>query len=418
MEKTILNSGLTVITEKNPIIPSFALSYTVKSGSAREKIVNNGIHHMIEHMIFKGSEKYSFKEIASISDGLGGQLNAFTSKELTQVYIKAVDDKLSESFDLLTDMVFNSEFPEIEFRKELEVIRQEIGESEDNPDSFTFDLFYRNSFGAYGIGLPIAGSMESISSFSRDGVYRYYKEHYVPKNIILSCVGNVEHKKILEMALSHFKGEKILEPEFNFPAEPDFSYDFMIKKKNDLKQLYTIIGFNGVSIKDPDRYKFLIYNDILGSGMSSRLFQTIREKRGLAYTVNSFLDTYRDFGFQLIYSIMEPDKFNEYFKTVTNEIVKLKEKGIKKNELERSKDHLKSSLILNLESNLSKMRFNINQEIYFKKKKEIKDIISEVDSINIEEMNIYLSTKIEPDKLGALLYGNLEEKNVVKPAKR
>ncbi len=409
VKKTVLSNGLTVISEYYPRVPSFALSYTFKNGSGIENVNNNGIHHLIEHMIFKGSKKYTLKNIASVSDRLGGQLNAFTGKEITQFYLKAVDDKLEESFDLLTDIVFNSKFDVYEFKKEMNVILQEIKESEDDPDSYAFDLFYKNSFKLSGIGLPITGSVDSVSSLTRDDVFKYYKENYIPENVILSCVGNIEHDVLMDLVRSNFETEVKSKPRYSFPIDPGFLYNFNIKKREDLNQLYSIIGFNGISAKDPEKYKYLIYNDILGSGMSSRLFQSIREDKGLAYTVSSFLDTYRDYGFQLIYSVMESENFPEYYKTVTNEMNKLKETGVKADEFENSKDHLKSSLILSLESNLSKMRFNVNQEIYYNRELDIHNIISRINSIDLEEFNLYLTEKINPEKNAILLYGAVGE---------
>jgi len=409
LKKTVLECGLTVISEYYPRVPSFALSYTFKNGSGIENVNNNGIHHLIEHMIFKGSKKYTLKNIASISDRLGGQLNAFTSKEVTQFYLKAVDDKLEESFDLLTDIVFNSKFDVYEFKKEMNVILQEIKESEDDPDSYAFDLFYKNSFKLSGVGLPIAGSVDSVSSLTRDDVFKYYKENYVPENVILSCVGNIEHDVLMDLVRSNFKTDVKAKPKYSFPIDPGFLYNFNIKRREDLNQLYSIIGFKGISAKDPEKYKYLIYNDILGSGMSSRLFQSIREDKGLAYTVSSFLDTYRDYGFQLIYSVMESENFPKYYKTVANEMIKLKETGVKADEFENSKDHLKSSLILSLESNLSKMRFNVNQEIYYNRELDIHNIISRINSIDLEKFNFYLSEIINPEKNAILLYGAVGE---------
>lgn len=407
--KTILKSGITVLTEQFTQIPSFALSYTLKSGSRNEDISSNGIHHLIEHMLFKGSNKYNLKAIADISDRLGGRLNAFTSKEITQFYIKAIDEKLEQSFDLLTDIIFNSEFDKKEFKKEVDVIRQEIKEGDDNPDSKAFELFYENLFAGNGLGLPIAGTLKSVSSLSRDFVFETYKKLFNPENLILSCVGNIEHGEIESLAEKYFPKINSRLNEIENALKPDFNHNISVHRNKNLKQIYSIIGFKGISVVNPNRYKFMIMNDILGSGMSSRLFQSIREKKGLAYTISSFVDSFYDFGLHMIYSILDSGKVSEYLKAVRNEIETLKTNGADFEELEKSKDHIKSSLILSLENNISKMRLNVNQELYFKKQKKIEKIINEINLVTVDDIKKTANKFLDLSNFSILLYGDLPE---------
>ncbi len=409
MKKTILDCGLTILSEKYKTVPSFSLSYTIKSGSCNETAGNNGIHHLIEHMLFKGSDKYSQKDIADISDRLGGRMNAFTSREITQYYIKSIDEKFPESFDLLSDIVFSSLFDNQEFNKELEVIKQEIKESGDNPDASAFEMFYKDVFGSDGIGLPIAGTAESISGLKRDRVFRFYKELYHPSNIILSCTGNIEHDLIVSMAEKKFSGLKTKEGIKKNKKDIHFRTGILPHPKKEIKQLYSIIGFRSIPITSPDRFKYMILNDILGSGMSSRLFQKIREERGLAYTITSFIDSYRDFGIHLIYAVTDPEKKEEYLNAVKEELKILKKNGISEEELEKSKDHIKTSLILSLESNVSKMRFNINGELYFNKPKKITDIINDINNVNINDINNILIDYPDSENITTLLYGKIAE---------
>ncbi|MCK4889242.1 MAG: insulinase family protein, partial [Candidatus Aminicenantes bacterium] len=257
MKKTVLKSGLTVLTEKYSQIPSFALSYTVKSGSCNETVSNNGLHHLIEHMLFKGSSKYSQRDIADISDRLGGRMNAFTSREITQYYIKSIDEKFSESFDLLTDIVFNSNFDKTEFTKEKDVISQEIKEGDDNPDSKAFELFYRKVFGDSGVGLPIAGTLESVSGLKRNFVDKKYRELYIPSNIILSCVGNIDHEEILILAEEKFADSSPSHLLEIMNTGQSFNSGVSVHSNKSLKQVYSVIGFNSIPITSSERYKYM-----------------------------------------------------------------------------------------------------------------------------------------------------------------
>ncbi|MEN8153790.1 MAG: pitrilysin family protein [Acidobacteriota bacterium] len=409
IKKTILKSGITVLTEKFTQIPSFALSYTLKSGSRNEIINTSGIHHLMEHMLFKGTKKYSVKDIAYISDRLGGRLNAFTSKEITQFYIKAIDEKLDQAFDLLTNIIFSSNFEKSEFKKEVEVILQEIREGDDNPDSKAFELFYEKLFPENGVGLPIAGTIQSVSALSRDLVHDTYTKLYSPENLILSYVGNVEHSRIVEFTEKHLSNINFNKNSIHDVVKPSFNKNIFVQRNKNLKQIYSIIGLPGISVVNPDRYKFMIMNDILGAGMSSRLFQNIREQRGLAYTISSFVDSFQDFGLHIIYSILEPGKIDEYLKTVKNEIEVLKTEGVTSEELDKSKDHIKSSLILSLENNISKMRLNVNQELYFKKQKKINEIIDEVNRVTINDIKETANKFMDLNNVSVLLYGDLPE---------
>lgn len=410
VEKTVLDSGLVIISEYRPEFPSFALSYSLRSGARAEEISNNGIHHFIEHMMFKGSAKYDAKKIADVSDRLGGRLNAFTGKEVTQYYIKAIDGKLPESFDLLTDIVMKSAFPGDEFLKEKSVILQEIKESDDDPDTYAFEKFYESVYTGNGIGLPIPGKENSVSGFDREMVFDFYKKNYTPAKLLLAAVGSVNHADLVELANSAFAGFPPQQPEnFSF-SEPRFNARSFIKRNASLNQLYVIIGFKAVPAASLLKYKFMVMNDILGSGMSSRLFQKIREEKGLAYTVNSFVDAYLECGIQLLYAIIEPNKAEEYLKAVKDEIVKLKKDGITKDELNRAKDHIKSSVILGLEGNVSKMRFNVNQEFFLKRELQTKEIIENINKLTAADINRLFKDFLDLQEAAIFFYGNIKRK--------
>ncbi len=411
VKKTVLDSGLVIISEYRPQFPSFALSYSIRSGSRAENRENNGIHHFIEHMMFKGSEKYDLKQIAAISDRLGGGLNAFTGKEITQLYIKTIDGKLRESFDLLTGMVLNSTFPEGEFLKEKGVVLQEIKEAEDDPDTHIFETFYERVFADNGLAFPITGKEDQVSGFSRKGVFDFYKQSYIPANLLLALVGDVQHEELVDLAARAFAGFPRQKPgDFSF-KEPGFCCRSFVKRNASLKQLYVVIGFEGISTVSPLKYQFMIMNDILGSGMSSRLFQAVREDRGLAYTINSFSDAYLGCGIQFIYGIIEPRKLDEYLKAVKEEILRLCQEGIMDQELIRAKDHMKSSILLSLESNVPKMRFNVNQEFFLNRELTIEEIAAEIDRVTSADIDRLCRDYLNLAEAAIFVYGDIPEEN-------
>jgi len=407
VERTVLDSGLVVISEFQPHSPSFSLSYSLRTGSRNESLSSIGIHHFVEHMIFKGSHQYDMKAIADISDRLGGSLNAFTGKEITQYYIKAVDGKLKESFDLLTDIVMNSVFLTGEFDKEKGVLLQEIKESDDDPDTFVFERFYESVFGRNGLAYPIGGKEEQVAAFTRDMVYDFYRKTYTPPNLLLAAVGNVQHRELVELAKQAFAAFPQQEPgRFDFQA-PDFHWGSFSGRNKSLKQLYTVIGFAGVATASPVRYEFMIMNDILGGGMSSRLFQSMREEKGLAYTVNSFLDAYLECGIHLVYAILDPAHLDEYLAGVKAEIFRLQQEGISKVDLERACDHTKASILLSLESNTAKMRFNVNQDFFFGRELTVEEIIRDIDRLTVADINRVCRDYLDWQKATLFLYGDL-----------
>jgi predicted Zn-dependent peptidase len=405
VQKTVLPCGLTVISEKFTEFPSFALSYTLKSGSRAETVATNGIHHLIEHMLFKGSNHYDMKQIADMADRLGGRLNAFTGKEITQYYIKSIDEKLAASFHLLSDIVLNSTFPEGEFLKEKNVIIQEIREAEDNPDSNAFETFYEKIYKNNALGYPIGGREKQLARLERSQVFGYYQEKYVPGNLLLSAAGNIEHRELVQLAsdfFSHFPARPALDFKF---AKASFQPRRFFKKNSSLSQCYMITALDSISLLTPFRHPFMIMNEILGSGMSSRLFQSIREEKGLAYTVSSFIDSYLECGVQIIYAVIEPDKTAAYLRAVEGEIELLKKDGIHSDELERAKDHIKSSTILSLENNVSKMSFNTNQELYFKKEQAVASIIAEINAATIADINVFCRQYLNLGQAAIFTYG-------------
>lgn len=411
VQKSVLDCGLAVVTEERPEMSTFAMSYTLRSGSRAEEQANSGIYHLIEHMLFKGSDKYNLKEIAEVSDRLGGTLNALTGKEMTQYYLKVIDEKLEESFDLLTDIVMHSTFPDEEFGKEKNVVIQEIRETEDNPDSHAFDLFYEKVFEGNGMGFPIAGKAEVVAGLTRDQVVDYYRELYNPENLILSAVGNVPHQRLVDLAAKHFSHYPRKSPANFIFKKPEFSFATAVKNNASLQQVYALMGFRGLAFGSPIKYKFKLMNNILGYGMSSRLFQKIREEKGLAYTISSFSDYFLEDGINIIYAIVEPDKTEEYLLAVGEEIGRLKSDGISLTELEWAMDYLKSSLVLNLESNVNRMRFHVNQELYLRGSIKIEEILELIHQTEKGDIEGLIRSYLDFDHMALFLYGNISPRD-------
>jgi predicted Zn-dependent peptidase len=407
IEKTVLDCGLVVITENIPVFPSFALSYTIRAGSRSETPENNGIYHLIEHMIFKGTEKYNMRDIADVSDRLGGKLNAFTSKEITQYYIKAIEEHFHESFDLLTQMVIHSIFLDEEFIKEKNIAVQEILESHDNPETNVFETYYEKVFANNGLGYPIGGNIDSVSSFDRDMVYDFYKKHYTPPNMILAAAGKVDHQALVRLAEEAFKDFPSAGPgDFDFQV-PVYHHQRFRKLNKSLKQVYVIHGFNALPVVSPNRHRYMILNDILGAGMSSRLYQRIREEESLAYTVNSFTDAYLDCGTHFTYSVVEPKNVKDYLAAVENEIERLKTGGITEEELIRARDSIKSSMILGLESRAAKMNFIVNNELFIKKQVTLEDIIDNICGASIDDIDRLARQYLDMENMSVFLYGDV-----------
>lgn len=408
IEKTVLNCGLVIISEYLPAFSSVALSYSVRGGSRAENDDDNGIHHCIEHMLFKGTSKYDLKQIADISDRLGGRLNAFTSKEITQYYTKSTAEKFPESFEILTDIIINSTFPLEEFLKERNVLVQEIKEAEDNPETNAFEILYEEIYKNNGLGFPIGGKQDRVSAFERNAIFDFYKNCYTPDNLLLAGVGNIRHEQLVQLANDAFKDFPPRPPrEFNFPM-PAYQAETFAQKNKSLNQVYAIIGFEAPSAISPLRHRFAILNDILGGGMSSRLFQEIREQKALAYTINSFIDTYLDCGIHLIYSIVDKKKINEFLETVKTEILRLKENGITQDELDRSRDHMTSSVVLSLESPSSRMRFHINNELNLKREATVEEILGDIKKATVDDINDLSREYLDMNNAAVFLYGDVK----------
>ncbi len=377
-------NGLRIVLESVPTVRSVTIGIWVRTGSRQETEQNNGISHFLEHMLFKGTKNRTAKDIAEAFDSIGGQVNAFTSKEYTCFYARVVDTYKEHALEVLTDMLFNSTFLEDEIEREKKVVMEEIKMYEDTPDDHVHDLLATACFGNHPLGRPIIGTEKQIKSFTRKTLVDYMKEFYTPKNIVVSVAGNVEHDFIykIESLFSTFKDSNR-----SFKSEkPTFLANKIIKNK-ETEQAHLCLGYQGLAINDSRISALLIINSILGGGMSSRLFQEVREKHGLAYSVFSYHAAYLDCGLLTIYAGTNKEQLNLLQTTIKQTVQQLAEKGLTDKEFMNSKEQLKGNMMLSLESTNSRMSRNGRNELLLGKQRSLDDIINDIDAVDRSTIN-------------------------------
>lgn len=377
-------NGVRVVLEKIPNVRSVTIGIWVKTGSRHETAELNGISHFLEHMFFKGTENLTAKEIAESFDRIGGQVNAFTSKEYTCYYAKVLDNHATYALEILADMFFNSTFDEEELAKEKNVVYEEIKMYEDTPDDIVHDLLTKAIFENHPLGYPILGSEETLATFTKDMLKDYMYNSYTPDKVVISIAGNVEESfmKEVEKRFGTYKGGNRKE----LDAKPIFHKNEVIRRK-DTEQAHLCIGFNGYSVRDKRIYPLIIANNILGGSMSSRLFQEVREKRGLAYSVYSYHSSYEDTGTVTIYGGTAVNQLDVLAETIFNILHDLKNNGITVKELENSKEQIKGNLVLGTEGTNSRMSRNGKNELLLGEHKSIDEMIQIIDAVTIDEVN-------------------------------
>ncbi|TVY10607.1 M16 family metallopeptidase [Paenibacillus cremeus] len=383
MEKYTLKSGLRVVVEKIPTCRSVAFGIWVKTGSRYEDLQNNGISHFIEHMLFKGTDKYSAKEIAEIFDGIGGNVNAFTSKEYTCYYCKVLDEHLPLAVEVLSDMFFRSVLDPAELEKEKNVIYEEISMYEDTPDDMVHDLIAKAAFGEHPLGMTIIGTQANLSAMTSETLKQYMNSHYTVANTVVSIAGNV-NDDVVELIEKHFgaftnTGSELASSMLGFQSEQKY-----YQKKTE--QNHICLSLPGLSAKDDRLYAMVLLNNALGGGMSSRLFQEIREKRGLAYSVYSYHTSYQDGGLFTVYTGTAPKQTDEVLKVTMEMLAEIKDKGLTDSELRKGKEQMKGSLILSLESTSSRMNRLGKNELMLGRHYSMDEIIEKVEAVEMDHI--------------------------------
>lgn len=396
---------MTVVMEQLRGVRSVSLGVWVKAGSRNELPPKNGISHFLEHMFFKGTKKRSAQDISIDIDTMGGELNAFTSKETTTFYIKVLDEYLGQGIELISDIFLHSLFPEGEIEKEKGVIKEEIKMVEDTPDDYVHDLFSQAVWGGVGIGQPILGRKETIKAISREDLIGYIKKYYGTKDTLISCAGNFEPEVLVDVLNRHFEGlRKGSEPETGSPPRFHPGVDVHSREHS---ESHICIGVEGIPQGSKDRYRISALNTILGAGVSSILFQEIREKRGLAYSVYSFVSSYFDAGLWAVYAGTGKKKVNEVIDLIIKELRGLPD-SLNEPQLERAKSQLKGNIILGLESTGSKMQHIARQEICYGRHYSVEEMMKEVDALTLEALKEFSAELITGKDLAITVLGPVE----------
>ncbi|WP_433943290.1 M16 family metallopeptidase [Paenibacillus sp. SN-8-1] len=392
MRRIQLKNGLRVVLEKIPTCRSVSFGIWVKTGSRNESIEINGISHFIEHMLFKGTERYSAKEIAEQFDAIGGNVNAFTSKEYTCYYAKVLDEHLPIAVDVLADMFFRSLMDKNELAKEKNVILEEISMYEDTPDDMVHDLVTEAAYGRHPLAYPILGTEEKLQGMGADDLNKYMNEKYTIQNTVISVAGNIDDS-IMEL-LERYFGEFRVEGNESLLEAPDFLGGLRYHRKK-TEQNHICLSFQGLPIDDERQYAMVLLNNALGGGMSSRLFQEIREKRGLAYSVYSYHSSHADSGLFTVYAGTAPKQTKEVLELTQEILHETAVKGLSESELRKGKEQLKGSLILSLESTGSRMNRLGKNELMLGKHYTLDQMIERIEAVQMEDIRYVLGTMFE-----------------------
>jgi predicted Zn-dependent peptidase len=404
---TTLLSGVRVITETMPHVRSVSVGVWIGSGSRRETPELNGISHFIEHMLFKGTQRRSAEDIARSVDSIGGNLDAFTAKELVCFNTKVLDQHLSLAFDVLADLVLHPLFRDEDIEREKGVILEEIKMEADSPDYLVHEIFSSNFWKDHPLGKPILGTPQTVKRLDRATIQNFYSAVYAPANLIITAAGNLTHERLVSLVCEHFEG---LPPGSPSPSDgvPATHARIALRNKKALEQVHLCLGVPSYPLPHQERFACYVLNTLLGGGMSSRLFQNIRERQGLAYAVFSELNPYRDTGCMSIYAGTSIESARKVVESITREFRQLKEQPVSDEELRRAKDHLKGSLMLSLESTGSRMSNLARQEMYFGRFFTLDELVESIETVTGDDVQRIAQAFFDPRQIALTVLGNLE----------
>ncbi|MDQ6758721.1 MAG: insulinase family protein [Acidobacteriota bacterium] len=408
IETTQLANGVRVVTEQMPHVRSVSMGIWIGTGSRRETPDENGICHFIEHMLFKGTTRRSAEDIARSVDSIGGGLDAFTAKEMVSYNTKVLDEHLPIAFDVLADMVRNPLFRDEDIEKEKGVILEELKMEVDNPEYLLHEIFSSNFWKDHPIGKPILGTKDTVQKFDRGMLDEYFRRIYSPGNILITAAGNLSHEHLVELTRQHFEDLPVngtLVPD----KKPTPHARLVFRNKTSLEQTHLYMGVPSYPMPHESRFACYVLNTVLGGGMSSRLFQNIREKQGLAYAVYSELSMYRDTGCMAIYAGTSVETAGKVVESIVHELRELKQNLVPAEELRRAKDHLKGSFVLGLESTSSRMGNLARQELYYKRFFTIDEMLERIEDVDAGQVQRIAQEFFDPKNITLAMLGNLGE---------
>jgi predicted Zn-dependent peptidase len=406
IRRQVLPNGLTIITEQMQHIRSASIGIWLQTGSRDEDAAWNGISHFIEHMLFKGTEHRTAEEIARQVDSIGGNMDAFTAKECICFNVKVLDEHLPVALEILSDLVLHPVFDSNDITRERGVILEEIKMDEDNPDYLVHEIFTQNFWKDHPLGKPILGTKETVKKFERATVLDTYSHRFAPGNIIVSAAGNLDHDRFVELVTKHFEHMKPRKNGFHSPV-PKIVSKITLRNKKALEQVQLCLGVPSHPIAHEKRHAGYILNTLLGGGMSSRLFQNIRERQGLVYSIYSDLNPYRDTGCLAVYAGTSRESASKVVQSVVSEFHKLKAEPVPAEELRRSKDQLKGSLMLSLESSSARMSNLARQEMYFDRFYDLDELIAKIEAVTVEDLTSLANEFFNTESVAVTILGNL-----------
>ena len=406
IRKTVLPNGLTILTESMPNIKSVTLGGWLKKGSRHETEEDNGISHFIEHLVFKGTKTRTAQDLALIIDRLGGQVDAFTGKEYTCFYFRALDEHLPVAVDLISDIVLSPRFDEADIEKERKVIFEEIRMVEDSPDELLYDVFSQSYWKGHPLSRPIQGTIESVSKMSPGRLLGHFRSSYAPADTLIAAAGSLRHEHLVRVLRKSFermegrrKNGRITPPSVNPVA--------VKREKKNLEQLHICIGVPTFPTDSPRRYPLYVLNTVLGGNMSSRLWQRVREKEGLAYSVFSAVNSFLDCGFLMVYVATNPKEGDRVLEMIVAEIRRMKKEPPTKDEIHVAKENLKGSLMLSLESSSARMMNLARQEIYYGRQFDLDDMLRGLDRVGSASLGALAEELFDQDSAGLAALGRI-----------
>jgi predicted Zn-dependent peptidase len=402
--KTTLDNGIRVVSENIPHVRSVSLGIWANVGSRDEAPGENGISHFLEHMVFKGTKHRNVREIAQSLESLGGYLNAFTTKEQTCFYARVLDSDIGQAMDVLADILLNATFEKREMEREKLVVIEELKNAEDDPEDIIHDYFERSIFPEHSLGFPIIGTEENVRHFKREHLRSHVSEHFLPSRLVISAAGHVDHDMLVRLASRYFRRLHHQDGEQTRIAGPVRSgKGTAMEYARPINQAHICLGTLAYSVSHPDRYTLMLANALLGEGMSSRLYQTIREKHGLAYTVYSFVNLLSDTGVFGAYLGTDRKSIRAAIDLVYHELDKLKKRAVPMTEMQRTKSQIKGTMMLGLENMSGRMIRLGSAELYVEQYISLDSILQRVDAVTPEDIQRVANDLFVEDRFSAVI---------------